>query len=235
MTHTDLNKLALESGLSRKTHSVTRDTKRNQLIVVEEVSKGLEGQEGYRVDQSYFMYEDPKTTDINHYLADAKSAAVMRFLGLDHTKPAETTKPAATPKDPIVDIDTPEVEAETPTEKPKPKGRPKKGTAKKGKKKEAIAPTAVYEGPAEEDCLGLDNSDEDDTNQVYQKGNSTHAECLKSILNEKYGKGWPKDKVIVGVVKGLVAKIKDTVAVVNAEGEMLSSFEEYVVSYLKKA
>lgn len=222
-----LNELALAKGLSRTTHSVTRDTKRLQLIIVQEVSSGLKDTEGYRYEQTYYMYVDPKTCEVNALLCKSRDLATMAFLGLeDDAKPATVSEP-------IVDIDTPEVKEEVKVEeKPKPAKKPRKKAAPK-KEAPKVAPAEVYEAPVD-DGLGLDD-DEDDTNELYQKGTVAHAAHLKSILNEKFGKGWPKEKATVAIVKKLVAEITDSVAVVDGEGEMLASFEEYVLTYLKKA
>lgn len=230
MNNNDLNNAALTNRLSRKTHSVTRDTKRNQLIIVQEVSVGVKDTEGYRAEQSYYMYEDPETSGVNALLCKSRDLATMAFLGLTETKTSVVEPSKEVEEAPIVDIDTPEVKVEE-----KPKAKAAKKPRKKAVKKEEVvqAPAEVYTAD-DDDGLGLDDSD-DDTNELYEKGNTAHAAHLKTLLNEKYGKAWPKDKEKVGVVKGLVEKIKGTLPVMDGEGEMLASFETYVVSYLKKA
>jgi hypothetical protein len=241
------NKLASENKLSRKTLSVTRDTKRNQLIITHEVTQGVLGEEGYRSEITYHLSEDTPTDNINSVLDKVRREATLSFLGLEEEE-EEEVKPKSARKSKAV---TKAKEEPKPEPKPEPieepkeaaveeEAKPKPVKKKVARKKKAAALRSVpkEEPVVEEEGPELDLGDpllDDAPNEKYQKGNTNHAQHLQELIEAKYGKQWRKDTEVVATIKALVGRINNRVEVVNSEGTILPTFIEYVNGYLAKA
>jgi hypothetical protein len=92
---------------------------------------------------------------------------------------------------------------------------------------------AEVAAPAEDDGLG--DLGEEAVVVNYTKGDKLHSKILGALLVSAYGKDWQKDEKVKVIVRSLVSAIKDTVPVVDSEGNMLASFAEFVASFLKAA
>ena len=223
------NKLAKKNNVSRKTLSVRHDTGRKQWAITQETSTGVKDAEGYRADVDYYFFDDNRGLDLNILLKQVKSHSTMAFLGLECDSKAkdEVTTPApeevaeAVAKVP----QAPAAVYEAPIEKPKRTRGPNKK-----KPEEAKAPVPVEETKADNE---FDFTEEEGIK--YQKSKNDHAVHLRDLVEDRFGSDWKKDKQAVTVVKGLVAKLHNQVAVVNEEGEVLQSFVEYVGKILKAA
>lgn len=233
------NALALKAGLSRKVLSVRFDDKRGQWCITHETSVGIKDTDGYRCDVDYYMFDHEKGFDVGKALLAIKAQSTLTFLGLtewdgasdEAVKPkrardkaqASETKVEAKSEDEVGQESEVETTVEV-QEKPK---RARKPKAKVEAKQESEA-----------DPMGLDDDaeeEEDENNQIYLKNKSDHAIHLRDIVEDKYGAEWKKDKKAVTVVKGLVAKLHNTVAVMDGNGEVLQSFVDYVGKQLKAA
>jgi len=231
------NELAAANNLTRCTQSVVRDTKRNQLIVTEEVSRGFDTPD-YRKEISYFFFEDVTTSDVNPLLYEAKALATFRFLGINDKAPRKPAKakvpecsegmvePEGAPEPegeaPAVD----DVQEEKEAEKPKPRAR-KPRSSKSKPTPEPVAETDDESG--DDDALGLDDDDQPEAQgQLYTKGKQDHAIHLRDLIVEKFGKEWKKDQKAVLMAKKLVLKLDQKVHVVDDEGDVLESFKKEV-------
>jgi hypothetical protein len=217
------SELAKENNLSRQTTSVTRDTKRNTLIIVEQVSAGKEG--STRTETYYRVFEDTDTDKVNVLISEAKAAATLEFLGLaqvsDCDEPAEP------------------VEAkEAPGKKPKKAG--KKPPAKKQAKKEIEEPEIV---PDDDENLfdEVDESPEEEPVKeavkpvLYDRASRDHTAHLKPLLVKILGKTWKTDKDKYAKVKSLVGQLDGKIAVTDVEGNELPTFKKFVSAYLGQA
>ena len=89
------DKLAFENDLCRRTTSVTRDTKRSQLIVVEEIRKNGKD-DSYRSEVYYHFADDVENSHVNKIIDTAKAIATFKFLGRRMKDALEvTTAPVA--------------------------------------------------------------------------------------------------------------------------------------------
>lgn len=229
------NELANKHKLSRKTLSVQRDPKRDNVVVVEQIS--CSGLEFPRTETYYKMYNDVPTEDMNALLARAKNDATLEFLGL----------PLGTVSEPMVEtvetVEILEAKVEVQIEKPKVlrkriKPGAKKPTVKAAKAEaeavekeveeqevadevisqatEAVDPAAVYEAPA------------DDTPEVeniaYSKSSREHINLLRPLIQKTFGADWKKDDEKRTAVREIVSKLNGKVAVTDAQGVALPSF-----------
>lgn len=232
------NELAASNNLTRCTQSVVRDSKRNQLIVTEEVSKGFDTQD-YRKEISYFFFEDVNTSDVNPLLCEAKALATFRFLGIHDRPLTARVSPKKAPDSVEVESESaisPEVEEAAVedtheaavVEKPKAKARKPRTTKVKPELtlKKFTEDEAGEEG---DDALGLDDDSESEPEgQLYTKGKQEHAIHLRDLIVEKFGKDWKKDQKAILVAKKLVLKLDQRVHVVDDEGDVLESFKKEV-------
>jgi hypothetical protein len=217
------NELANTKKLSRKTCSVTRDSKRDQLIIVEEISET--GKENPRSDVYYFFYQDVATTEVNDILSEAKSRATVAFLGLDDTKGVET-------------VDAPVATEEKVAEKPAPKVSKKKVSAKKAAAKKPaakvvepeldITPEEFEVAIQQVEAEAVDDLLPDDAPEtvLYDKANREHATFLRPVVVEALGKDWKKDEASMTKVRSLIAKLNGKVEVSDVEGNVLPAFHD---------
>lgn len=228
------NELAASNNLTRCTQSVVRDSKRNQLIVTEEVSKGFETQD-YRKEISYFFFEDVNTSDVNPLLCEAKALATFRFLGIHDRPLTARVSPKKAPDSVEVESESaisPEVEeaAVEDTHEAAVVERPKAKARKPRTTKVKPEPTPEADVSEEDDdALGLeDDSESEPQGQLYTKGKQDHAIHLRDLIVEKFGKDWKKDQKAILVAKKLVLKLDQRVHVVDDEGDVLESFKKEV-------
>lgn len=208
---TSPNELAASAKLSRKTCSVTRDSKRDQIIVVEQVSETTVGDQAEllpRTDTYYYIYEDVATTEINAILQECKDRATLSFLGLDMATG-------------IVG-NVPEVEAGKASPKEEPVAKKKSVPRKKKATKKAAEPTPEPVAEEEDDLLG----DDEPITILYDKANREHAGFLRPIVMEAFGADWKADKETQGKVRSLIAKLNGKVEVSDVEGNLLPKFVE---------
>ena len=206
---TSPNELAASAKLSRKTCSVTRDSKRDQIIVVEQVSETNVGDKAEllpRTDTYYYIYEDVATTEINDILQECKDRATLSFLGLDSATGIVGNVPEEVAKE----------ETPAPVAKKKTVPRKKKAT------KKAPEPTPEPVAEEEDDLLG----DDEPITILYDKANREHAGFLRPIVMEAYGADWKADKETQGKVRSLIAKLNGKVEVSDVEGNLLPKFIE---------
>ena len=227
-------KLAAERNLSTKTMSVTRDSKRDQLIVVEEVSQPT-GPETYRSSIFYFIYDDVPTSDVNELLALSKSGAILAFLGLATVETSQEKPDIDAPASGAVAEPVAEDEA-------KPKKKAKKAVSKKPAKKPAplkVAKTPEPEPEPEVDLDGLMDDDtedepEPDTTIMYSRTDRSHATNLKPILIKKLGDDWKKDAAKASKVRELIKEISGSIPVTDVAGNVLPTFGPAVEELLEE-
>ena len=224
--------LAFKNDLCRRTTSVTRDAKRGQLIVVEEIRKNGKD-ESYRSEVYYHFADDVETAGVNAVIDMAKEIATFKFMGLavdsvpvklavvkDMAKPAEQT-----PED---------------AKELAKKAKAKVAAAKRAAKKEAIAadqavikakavePEAVYTAPVEEAAPV--------TAEVkpimFDKAEREHRSYLSPIIAAALGKDWKKDDENMSKVSELIGTLQGKIAVCDSTGTQLESFSETVTQFL---
>lgn len=211
---TTANELAKSAGLSRKTCSVTRDSKRDQLIIVEEVSET--GTEFPRRDVFYFIHKDVDTDQINALLQNAKNQATLAFLGLETTKGIVGNAPVET-----TDGVKPTIAS----------AKEKKAASVAAAKAKKLAAAEAKKAAAakEDDLLGEDDPLADDAPEVevvlYDKANREHAGFLRPVVIATLGADWKKDDKAMVKVRAAIGKLNGKVAVSDVEGKVLESFE----------
>lgn len=223
------NKLAHENKLSRKTLSVHRDNKHNQITVTEQITCG-EREEIY-----YYFADDSKTSDLNAVVSHSKEQATFSFLGLSSEESVTEVKEVVTQEE-VVEIKA-EVKAKPAAKKTRAKAKPKV--------KLEVAPEPVAETSTTDDGTDmfvddpLDEAPEVATEIVlYDKANKDHAFILKPTILEKLGKDW-KDRGHTHIVRGLTLQLHEKMGVTDVEGNVLDTFipfcEKFIETELKKA
>lgn len=226
--------LAFKNDLCRRTQSVTRDSKRGQLIVVEEIRKNGKD-DSYRSEVYYYFAEEVETERVNEVIDLAKEVATYKFMGL-----AVDSVPA--PKLAVVtDLAEPaEQKAEDAKELAK-KAKAKAAAVKRAAKKDAatavanhaatkaVEPEAVYEAPVEETVAPV-------TVEVkpimFNKTEREHRSFLSPIIAAALGKDWKKDEENMAKVSELIGSIQGKVAVCDSTGAQLPSFSDAVTQFL---
>ena len=211
-------KLAEDKKLSVEVCSLTRDSKRDQLIIVVKVSEHIEGREP-RITVDYHLFQDCKTEAINDILAQCKADSINAFLGISGEEV------------------TPTVEAE-PVAESKP-AKKKTAAKKKTTKKPPVQKKAdlkVAESPKEEDSDDLDTdfdledegAKEEETPKLvmYDKTKVTHKDHLRPIVHKVFGEDWRTDKEAKDKVRSAIKELDGKVAVTDSDGKVLESFNE---------
>lgn len=228
--------LAFENKLSRKTLSVTRDSKRDQVIVVEQVSVGSEAT--LRTETYYRIYPDQETVELNDMIQDAKDYATRQFMGVETLTEAVPQCDSVTPKS-ITDAPTKQEteKAERVAKKVATKKAPAKKAATKKAAKKAVeatpAPAVKAEEPFSDDDLGAMSDAEPKAEILYNKGNREHASQLKPILLKSLGQDWKTDTAKMSLARALISKLNGSVGVTDVEGEVLESFKAFCTAQLK--
>lgn len=219
--------LARANNLSRRTHSHSWDKEGYLTVTTEVLCTNVQRSETFQN-----VYKCDKT-ETDTYIRLARAEATDIFLAAEEA-PVEAPAPV---------VEAPAVVEE----------KPKRRRASRAKK--APVPVPVVEAPvpvveeapihiaaevaaevaAEDDGLG----DLEEAHVVklvnYTKGDKLHSKILGTLLVSAYGAAWQKDEKVKVVVRKLVSAIKDTVPVVDSEGNMLESFPTYVAEFLQKA
>jgi hypothetical protein len=233
-------KIAAERNISTETMSVTRDSKRDQLIVVEKVSQPT-GPETHRSGVFYFIYDDVPTSDVNELLALSKSGAILAFTGqIGNTKVEEDAAPSTPAAEPeaVKEVESVESEEPKPSKKKTAKKAVKKSLKKKAELKVAKAPEPEPEQEPEVDTDfdGLDDLPEDDVPEnsiMYSRTDKSHATThLRPILIKKLGSEWKKDAAKASKVRELISELSGNVPVTDLEGNVLPSFSAKVEEIL---
>ncbi len=225
----DANKLAHENKLSRKTLSVHRDNKHNQITVTEQITCG-EREEIY-----YYFADDSKTSDLNAVVSHSKEQATFSFLGLSSEESVAEVKEVVTQEE-VVEI---KAKAKPAAKKTRAKAKPKV------KAKLEVAPEPEVETPVlEEDCLGMFAEETEEAPEVateivlYDKANTEHASFLKPTILGLLGHDW-RDQGHTHIVRGLTLQIHEKMGVTDVEGKLLETFipfcEKFIETELKKA
>jgi hypothetical protein len=227
------DKLAFDNDLCRRTTSVTRDAKRGQLIVVEEIRKNGKD-ESYRSEVYYHFTDDVETANVNAVIDMAKEIATYKFMGMEvGTTPVKlaVVKDMATPVE-----QTPEDAKELAK-----KAKAKVAATKRAAKKEAIAadqaaikakvqePEAVYVAPVEEVVAPV-------TVEVkpimFDKAEREHRSYLSPIIAAALGKDWKSEDENMSKVSELIGTLQGKIAVCDSTGAQLESFSDAVTQFL---
>ena len=234
---TTANELANKHRLSRKTLSVQRDPKRDNVVVVEEIS--CSGTEHPRSETYYKMYNDVPTENMNALLARAKNDATLEFLGLPlGTVAAQMTETVELVEAKVeIQIDKPKVVRKRRASPPKAKAALAQAKAIEKEVEEqvvvdkviaeaakvvdvvaaVVAPEVIYEAPADEVKKEVENI-------TYSKTSREHINLLRPLIQESFGKDWKKDDNSRVAVREVVAKLNGKVAVTDHQGIPLPSF-----------
>jgi hypothetical protein len=198
------NKLAMEHKLSRKIDSVRVDDKSKQCVVCVEVSQHL-GEGCHRTERYYYFAnntDSPSVLNVN--VEAALAAATQWFLGMGYGGTPVAEKKA-------------ETKAVVTT---------KKKTATKTVKKEEPKPVEETEETEElEDFADIEDMGE--PNVMYDKSDRSHAAALSAIITECLPANWKQQKPCTTKVRALIAKLYQKVEVMDAEGNILESFNAF--------
>lgn len=236
--------LARKEGLSRRTLSVTRDAKRSQVIVVEQVSQEESVDNPGRQEVYYRIYDDVETIQLNAMIQDAKDYATREFMGVETSVETVSQCDTVTAKT-ITDAPTKQ-EIEKAAKKAakdalaaerKVKAAAKKAaTAKAAETSETATPEPAAKGeePFGDDDLGaMEDTETPAAEILYNKGNREHASQLKPLLLSALGKDWKTDPAKMQKARELISKVNGSVGVTDVEGEVLPSFVAYCEAQLK--
>ena len=222
----NLDKIAKDNNLSRRTHSHSWD-KDGYLTVTTSIASIADVPREDVFQHVFFA----KKAETGMLIQTARDLATETFLALEAEE--ATMREPTTMEQPVAIDEAPD------SGKPVAEEKPKRKRASRKKKPETETPEAgVFinkEVAAEDDGLGALDESEPEVFETYEKGNKIHGKCLSGLLIAAYGPEWQKDEKVKIIVRGLVAAIKDVVPVVNSKGEMLDTFPVFVAEYLKKA
>jgi len=236
--------LAARNRLSVKTTSVTRDTKRSQIIIVEEVSQQVDPDQ-IRTSVYYYFADDTKTADINTLLMIAKEEAIVLFLGLNgafeaispDVKSEENSAEVAVEVEPEPEPVAAVAEAEPIKKKTRKRTSKKKAaTLKVADEPIEVAPVvevgvAVSEPEAVADDDDLDLGDDEET-VLYNKTDKGHLAFIRPIIHDQYGPNWKEDESHKMKVRTLIRDLNGKVPVTNVKGEVLPTFKDACIKLL---
>lgn len=228
------DKIAFENDLCRRTQSVTRDTKRSQLIIVEEIRKNGKD-ESYRSEVYYHFADDVDNTKVNEVIDVAKAIATFKFMGMTDYADfgvKEVVVPAKDMSEPAPQTDE---DAKELAKKAKAKVAAAKRVAKKAIADNAAAikskvqePEAVYVAPVEE----VAPVTVEVKPVMFDKAEREHRSYLSPIIAAALGKDWKKDDENMSKVSELIGTLQGKIAVCDSTGAQLESFSDAVTQFL---
>lgn len=254
----NVDALAAENALTRKTQSVTRDKARGQLIIVESVAQTAKTDQGIvPIREEIHYYIAPEEMCPNEALTNAKRTATLAYLGMVDKETATTNVTpirkvekaeavgevkTADPVTETVDDQVDEVKEEIATKDqetaPVKKASRKKATRKKAATKKATAKKVVKkQEPEPEPEIDIDLDDvETETEELkvvtFDKTERTHRALLSPVIAEVLGNDWKSDDNNKRKVSGLLTSLNGNVPCCTEDGEAVPEFKKKVAELL---